>query len=154
MNGTSTSASSSGRWDVAAIRAGIGVCLLLAIPLTLVAAFVDSDSSGLNAFFFFGAMFGFVLGGGCAAWVQRRGTPLSHSVATTIAAYVGAQSIFILIRLVRGDDVNWFGVFFTLSLVILAGVAGGILGSQLQARGFLPSSQTRPGQTRQGGGNR
>jgi hypothetical protein len=37
--------------------------------------------------------------------------------------------------------VNWFGVFFTLSLVILAGVAGGILGSQLQARGFVPSSQ-------------
>lgn len=154
MNGTSTPARAPGRWDGAAIRAGIGVCLLLAIPLTLIAAFVDSDSSGLNAFFFFGAMFGFVLGGGCAAWVQRRGTPLSHSVATTIAAYVGAQSIFIMIRLVRGDDVNWFGVFFTLSLVILAGVAGGILGSQLQVRGFLPSSQTRPDQRPEGGGNR
>jgi hypothetical protein len=149
VNVTPGTESSSGRWDVAAIRAGIGVCLLLAIPLTLIAAFVDSVSSGLNAFFFFGAMFGFVLGGGCAAWVQRRGTPLSHGVATTIVAYVSAQSIFVLIRLLRGESVNWFGVFFTLSLVILAGVAGGILGSQLQARGFLPS-----GQTRQGGGNR
>ena len=29
------------RWDVTAIRAGIGVCLILAVPLTLVAAFVD-----------------------------------------------------------------------------------------------------------------
>jgi hypothetical protein len=177
MNVSPGSDSSVSRWDVAAIRAGIGVCLLLAIPLTLLAAlvdsdssglnalfffgamfgfvlgggsaFVDSDSSGLNALFFFGAMFGFVLGGGCAAWVQRRGTPLSHGVATTIAAYVGAQSIFILIRLLRGNDVNWFGVFFTLSLVILAGVAGGILGSQLQARGFVPSGQARPQ-----GGNR
>ncbi len=134
-------ATSPGRWDVAAVRAGIGVCLILAIPLTLIAAFVDSDSSGLNAFFFFGAMFGFVLGGGCAAWVQDRGTPLSHGVATTIVAYVGAQSVFVVIRLLRGDTVNWFGVFFTLSLVILAGIAGGILGSQLQARGFQPSSQ-------------
>jgi len=134
-------ATSSGRWDVAAVRAGIGVCLILAIPLTLIAAFVDSDSSGLNAFFFFGAMFGFVLGGGCAAWVQDRGTPLSHGVATTIVAYVGAQSVFVVIRLLLGDTVNWFGVFFTLSLVILAGIAGGILGSQLQARGFQPSSQ-------------
>jgi hypothetical protein len=149
VNVSSTRGDSSGRWDVAAIRAGIGVCLLLAIPLTLIAAFVDSDSSGLNAFFFFGAMFGFVLGGGCAAWVQRRGTPLSHSVVTTIAAYLGAQSVFILVRLARGESVRWFGVFFTLSLVILAGIAGGILGSQLQARGFLPSSQTRPP-----GGNR
>lgn len=135
------SMSSPGRWDLQAVRAGIGVCLLLAVPLTLLAAFVDSDSSGLNAFFFFGAMFGFVLGGGCAAWVQRCGTPLSHGVATTIAAYVGAQAVFVTIRLLRGDTVNWFGVFFTLSLVILAGVAGGILGSQLQARGFVPSSQ-------------
>lgn len=131
----------SGRWDFDAIRAGIGVCLILAIPLTLLAAFVDSDSSGLNAVFFFGAMFGFVLGGGCAAWVQRLGTPMSHGVLTTIVAYLGAQSVFVIIRLVRGESVNWFGVFFTMSLVILAGLFGGILGSQLQARGFVPSSQ-------------
>lgn len=131
----------SDRWDIAAIRAGIGVCLILAIPLTLIAAFVDSDSSGLNAFFFFGAMFGFVLGGGCAAWVQRRGTPMSHGVVTTMIAYVGAQSVFILIRLVRGEGVDWFAAFFTLSLIVLAGLFGGILGSQLQARGFVPSSQ-------------
>lgn len=131
----------SGRWDLDAVRAGIGVCLILAVPLTLIAAFVDSDSSGLNAFFFFGAMFGFVLGGGCAAWVQRCGTPLSHGVATTIAAYVGAQSVFILIRLLRGDDVNWFGVFFTLSIVSFAGIVGGFLGSRMQAKGFVPSSR-------------
>ena len=134
-------APTSGHWDVAAIRAGIGVCLLLAIPLTLIAAFLDSDSAGLNAFFFFGAMFGFVLGGGCAAWVQQRGTPLSHGVATTIIAYVGAQSVFILVRLLRGESVNWLGVFFTFSLVMLTGIVGGILGSQLQARGLVPSSQ-------------
>jgi hypothetical protein len=140
---------SDGRWDLQAVRAGIGVCLLLAIPLTLIAAFLDSDSTGLNAFFFFGAMFGFVLGGGCAAWVQRCGTPLSHGVVTTIVAYLGAQSVFIAIRLLRGENVNWFGVFFTLSLVILAGVAGGILGSQLQARGFVPSSQRTNQRTNQ-----
>jgi hypothetical protein len=144
-----SSPSSPSRWDLAAVRAGIGVCLLLAVPLTLIAAFVDSDSTGLNAFFFFGAMFGFVLGGGCAAWVQTRGTPMSHGVATTIIAYVGAQSVFILIRLLRGDSVNWFGAFFTLSLVVLAGLFGGILGSQLQARGFAPSTR-RPA----GGGGR
>jgi len=135
----------SGRWDLDAIRAGIGVCLILAIPLTLVAAFLDSDSSGLNALFFFGAMFGFVLGGGCAAWVQRCGTPMSHGVLTTVVAYLGAQSVFILARVVRGDTVNWFGVFFTLSLVTVAGLFGGLLGSQLQARGFRPSSQRGQG---------
>jgi hypothetical protein len=130
-----------GRWDLAAIRAGIGVCLILAIPFSLVAVIVDSESPGLNAVLFFGAMFGFVVGGGCAAWLQQRGTPMSHGLVTTLVAYVGAQCVFLVIRLARGADVNWFGLLFTLSLVVLAGVFGGILGSQLQARGFVPSTQ-------------
>jgi hypothetical protein len=129
------------RWDLDAVRAGIGVCLILAIPLTLIAAFVDSGDAGLNAFFFFGAMFGFVLGSGCAAWLQRRGTPLSHGMVTAMVAYLGAQAVFITIRLISGNTVNWFGVFFTLSLVMLAGLFGGLLGSLLQARGVVPSSR-------------
>ncbi len=129
------------RWDIEAVRAGIGVCLLLAVPMTLVAAFVDSDDSGLNALFFFGAMFGFVLGAGCAAWLQQRGTPLSHGIVTAMIAYLGAQAVFVAIRLAGGNDVNWFGVFFTLSLVMLSGLFGGLLGSLLQARGITPSSR-------------
>jgi hypothetical protein len=129
------------RWDIQAVRAGIGVCLLLAVPLTLVAAFVDSDDTGLNALFFFGAMFGFILGAGCAAWIQQRGTPLSHGIVTAMIAYLGAQAVFVTIRLAGGNDVNWFGVFFTLSLVMLSGLFGGLLGSLVQARGITPSSR-------------
>jgi hypothetical protein len=127
------------RWDLEAIRAGISVCLITAIPLTVIAAIVDSDSNGLNAFFFFGAMFGFILGGGCAAWVQRTGTPISHGMVATLVAYVGAQTIFIIVELATGDSVNWFGVFFTLSIVALAGAIGGLLASYLHGRGMYPS---------------
>ena len=35
-----------------------------------------------------------------------------------------AQGIFVVIRLIAGNEVNWFGVFFTLSLVLVAGVIG------------------------------
>lgn len=131
----------NGRWDADALKAGAGVCLLLAVPLTLVAAFIDSDSSGVNASFFFGAMVGFVIGAGCAAWIQRTGTPVSHGIVTAIGAYLAAQAVFVVIRLVRGDSINWFGVFFTLSLVTLAGLVGGLLGSRLQSQGFVPSSR-------------
>ena len=131
----------TGRWDADALKAGAGVCLLLAIPLTLVASFVDSESSGVNALFFFGAMAGFVIGAGCAAWIQRTGTPVSHGIVTAIGAYLAAQAVFVVIRLVQGETVNWFGVFFTLSLVTLAGLVGGLLGSRLQSQGFVPSSR-------------
>ena len=33
-----------------------------------------------------------------------------------------------VVRLLRGDDINWFGLFFTLSLVILCGIVGGSSG--------------------------
>ena len=52
-----------GRWDWQALRAGATVALCFAIPLTIIAAVVDSESGALNALFFFGAMFGFILGG-------------------------------------------------------------------------------------------
>jgi len=129
-----------GRWDWSALRAGASVALVFAIPLTVVAAIVDSDSYALNALFFFGAILGFVLGGGCAAWAQRAGTPLSHGVVSAGATYLIVQAVFIAFRLAGGDSVNWFPVFFTLGLVVTAGLVGGVLGNRLQQRGFVPST--------------
>jgi hypothetical protein len=128
------------RWDWPALRVGASVALVFAIPLTVVAAVVDSDNGALNALFFFGAMFGFVLGGGCAAWAQRAGTPLSHGVVSAGATYLIVQAAFVTIRLTSGDSVNWFSVFFTLGLVGSAGLFGGVLGNRLQQRGFVPAS--------------
>ena len=130
-----------GRWDWPALRAGAAVALVFAVPLTLLAAVVNSDNGGVNALFFFGATFGFVLGGGCAAWAQRTGTPLSHGLVSADATYLGVQAVFVAVRLGGGDPVNWFAVFFTLGLVSLAGLFGGVLGNRLQQRGFVPSSQ-------------
>jgi hypothetical protein len=132
----------AGRWDLDAIRAGGAVCLVTAVPITVIAAIVDSDSGAVKALFFFGAMFGFVVGGGCAAWIQRTGTPISHSVVTAGGAYAVAQAIFILARLIGGQSVLWFGAFFTLGLVLCAGVVGGVLGSRLQSAGIAPSART------------
>lgn len=129
------------RWDWPALRAGAMVALVFAVPLTVLAAVVGSDSGGLNALFFFGAMFGFVLGGGCAAWVQRAGTPLSHGVVSAVGTFAVVQAMFLLIGLASGDAANWYAVFFTLGLVSVAGLFGGVLGNRLQQRGFVSSSQ-------------
>ncbi|MFZ1490792.1 MAG: hypothetical protein WAS51_12690, partial [Ilumatobacteraceae bacterium] len=89
----------------------------------------------------FGAVLGFVLGAGVAAWHQRRGTPLSHGIVTAGGTYVAAQAVFVAVKLLRGDEVRWSAVLFNLTMALVAGVVGGFLGSHLQARGMSPQRQ-------------
>ena len=85
------------------------------------------------------ATLGFVIGAGSAAWIQRVGFPLSHGLVTAGGTYTVAQSVFILVRLVRGDQVRWFGALFTLTVVMIAGLIGGLLGQRLRSAGIEPS---------------
>lgn len=127
------------RWDRPAIVAGASVALVFAVPLSLGArAAADSDHASAAAWLSLGAVVGFTLGAGCAAWTQRCETPLSHGLVTAIGTYVAAQAVFVVIKLARGDSVHWFAVFFNLSTVVVAGLVGGLLGSRLRDRGFLP----------------
>jgi hypothetical protein len=125
------------RWDWPAVRMGAAVCVVFAVPVTVVAAVVDGEA--LSALFFFAALFGFVLGSGCAAWVQRVGAPLSHALVTAGGTYLAAQAVFVVVRLLVADEVSWFRILFTLNLVLLAGLVGGFLGSRLLSKGIEPS---------------
>ena len=130
------------RWDLAAIKAGALVALVFAIPLSIgsrIAA--DDGDGGLAVWLAAGALVGFTLGAGCAAWVQQRGTPLSHGIVTAGGTYLGAQTVFVGLRLLRAQDVHWFAIAFTLSFVLVAGLVGGVLGERLRARGFEASTR-------------
>jgi uncharacterized membrane protein YfcA len=131
------------RWDWDAIRAGGSVALVFAVPFSVAARWAaDSrDDSGLAVWLSLGAVLGFVLGAGCAAWVQRTGTPLSHGLVTALGTYLAAQAVFALVRLVRGQDVRWFAIMFNLAVVLGAGLVGGLLGQTLRSRGVLPGSR-------------
>ncbi len=135
------------RWDLDALKAGGMVALVFAVPFSIAARWAaDSrDDSTLAAWLSFGAVIGFVLGAGCAAWVQRRDLPLSHGLATAIATYVAAQTVFIAVRLLRSNDVNWFAALFNLSMVAGAGLIGGLLGGRMRAKGFRPSAMNDTG---------
>lgn len=133
----------SQRWDVPALKAGGMVALVFAVPFSIAARWAaeSRDDSGLAILFTLGAVVGFVLGAGCSAWVQRVGLPLSHGLVTAIGTYAAAQAVFIVVRLLRGDDVNWFAALFNLSIVSGAGLVGGALGKRLRAKGFIPSTE-------------
>jgi uncharacterized membrane protein YfcA len=127
-------------WD--AVRAGALVCLVFAVPFSIAARWAaDNGNSGLATVLVLVAVVGFLIGGGCAAWVQRVDAPLTHGVITAALTYTAAQAVFIAIRLVRGHDVQWFAVVFNLTVATFAGLLGGILGQRLRSRGFVPGSR-------------
>lgn len=128
------------RWDVDAIRAGALVALVFAVPFSIAGRIVADGEGDTAALIWLniGAVVGFVLGAGCAAWVQRTGAPLSHGLVTAVGTYLAAQAVFVVIRLVRGDEVSWFAVVFNLTIALGAGLLGGLLGARLQRQGIRP----------------
>ncbi|MEI8392432.1 MAG: hypothetical protein WCG40_08015 [Actinomycetes bacterium] len=138
----SSPSGSSSRWDRLAIRSGASVALVFAVPFS-VAARIFSDNSGLTVFLALCAALGFLLGSAIAAWHQQRGTPLTHAMVTASATYIGAQSIFIVVKLLRGAEVHWIAAFFNFTITLAVSVLGGFLGSVMQQRGILPQGRRK-----------
>jgi uncharacterized membrane protein YfcA len=130
------------------------VCLVFAIPFSLAARWAaDSrDDSGLAIMLTLGALAGFVVGSGVAAWVQQVGFPLVHGLVTASGTYLGAQAVFITLRLLTDREVRWYAALFNVTPVLFAGVIGGMLGMLLQRNGFTPSTSRGSGASRPNGG--
>lgn len=130
------------RWDPAALRAGALVSLIFAVPFSVGASWsAAAGNSSLALWLSLGAVAGFLMGAGCAAWVQRIGLPISHGIVAAAGTYVAAQAVFIAVELATGDEVNWFGATFNLSVVMGVGLLGGLLGRRLRNQGLLPSTE-------------
>jgi hypothetical protein len=131
--------------DWNALRAGGSVALVFAIPFSIAARIVADRDNGAGAasLLSLAALIGFVLGAGVAAWAQQLQLPLKHGLICAVGTYVAAQTIFIIIRAIRGNDVRWLAALFNLTAVAVAGLIGGGLGSVLRRRGFVPSSNRR-----------
>lgn len=128
------------RWDVDALKAGASVTVMFAAPFLVAARLVaDSDpKSSLALLLILLAIFGFVLGSGVAAWRQRTRTPLMHGIVSSAGTFIAVQAVFVVVKLIRGSDVRWVNIFFTLTVTVFAGMIGGLLGINLQKRGLEP----------------
>ncbi|MCE9622175.1 MAG: hypothetical protein K8R99_07520 [Actinomycetia bacterium] len=128
--------------DFAALRRGGAIALVVGVPCAIGSSSLaqgDGDSFFVGLLWL-GAVAGFVIGAGVAAWVQRKGTPLIHGMVCAGGTYAAVQVVFSIVRLSRGKDVSWLGLFFTFTVVLLAGIIGGGLGSMMQRRGITPGS--------------
>lgn len=138
MSSTSSSSTPS-RWDTQAIKSGATVALVFAVPFSITAR-IFSDS-GIAVILSLCAAIGFLLGAAVAAWHQQRRTPLSHAIVTAALSYIIPQTIFIIIKLARGGEVRWLGVFFNLTVTLTVGVVGGFIGSAMQKTGAKPKGR-------------
>ncbi len=131
--------------DCNALRAGGSVALVFAIPFSIAARIVaeGDGSEGIASLLSLAALVGFVLGAGVAAWAQQLQLPLKHGIICALGTYVAAQTVFIIIRALRDNEVRWLAALFNLTAVAVAGLLGGALGGALQRRGILPSSTRR-----------
>ena len=125
------------RWDRAALRSGVGACIMLAVPLQVLALIAGSDS-GWSLPLRLGALVGFFLGAGVAAWAQQRGFPLAHGLVTAIGSFAVVQTGFIVGRAIAGDDLRMWSAVANLAPVVGVGLLGGFLGQALQRRGVVP----------------
>ena len=141
LTDTTRASATPGRWDIQALEAGAVVALVFAVPFSVAARWAadSQDDTSLATLLSLLAVIGFVLGAGCAAWVQRVNLPYSHAITTATGTYVAAQTVFIVVKLLRGSDVNWFAALFNFSIVVGAGLVGGVLGQRLRSKGFRPT---------------
>jgi len=114
--------------------------VVFAAPFLIAARIVaDHDkNSSLAVLLILIAIVGFVVGAGVAAWRQRCRTPLSHGIVTAAGTFVVVQGVFVILNLIRGADIRWFNIAFTLTVTMFAGMIGGLLGINLQKRGMVP----------------
>ena len=133
------------RFDLQALRAGAGVCLVFAVPFAVAARWAaeSRDDPELATLLSLAALVGFVLGSGVAAWFQQRDYPLAHGLVTALGTYVATQVVLIAVKGLRGGEIHWFAAVFNVAPVLGAGLIGGFLGMRLQRKGFLPSATRR-----------
>jgi len=119
------------RLDPRALREGGLVAAVVAVPAGVVGRVLSDrpDQPDWLWVLVVVVLAGLVAGAAVAASRQDRGFPLTHGVVTAVGVFVAVQTVGILIRLLRGDSISWSRVTSSLLLSLMAGVAGGLLGS-------------------------
>jgi hypothetical protein len=117
------------RFDLTAVSRGIGLAALVAVPVGLYAASLDSSSSALIPLSLV-VFLALVAGAAAAAEGQRLGFPLAHGIVAAVGAVLVAQVFGIVRRLITGDDIRPGRIVSNILLGLIAGTIGGLIGSR------------------------
>jgi hypothetical protein len=130
-----------------ALWRGTVTALVVVLPIAVLNNVLVSDGGSAGSPLVL-LLFGLILlGGGAGGWAVIRlssTAALSHAAGAAALAYVIAQGLGAVLRLLRGDELNWLGYPFAAILMATCGMLGGMLARRWQ-------QQNGPGADRQGG---
>ena len=116
-----------------ALWRGAVTAMVVVLPVAMLNNLVASDSEGSPVLYVFFALI--LLGGAAGGWAVIRlsaAAPLSYAAAASALSYVVAQGLGVLLRLARGDELNWAGYPFAAILMATCGMLGGMLARRWQ----------------------
>jgi putative membrane protein (TIGR04086 family) len=119
--------------DARAVGVGAALALAVAVPPALVANALDIDEGSPAVFAFSAIIFVGLAVGGFAAGRRQPRTPFVHGAAAALVAYVAVQTVAVLLRVARGDDLQPAAYVFNGFLAAALGVVGALVASRRTA---------------------
>ena len=120
---------------LAALWRGAVTALVVVLPLAILNNVVAADGDGAGDPLVL-ALFGLILLGGAAGgWAVIRLSPtarLSYAAGAAALAYVVAQGLGVVLRVLRGDELNFLGYPFAALMMATCGMLGGMFARRWQ----------------------
>jgi hypothetical protein len=121
-----------------ALWRGAVTALVVVLPLAVLNNVVVADGESASSPLVL-LLFGLILLGGAAGgWATIRlspAAPLAYAAGAAALAYVVAQGVGVVLRLLRGDEINVAGYPFAALLMATCGMLGGMFARRWQAGG-------------------
>jgi len=121
----------------AALWRGAVTALVVVLPLAILNNVIAADGDGAGAPLVL-ALFGLILlGGASGGWAVIRLSPaarLSYAAGAAALAYVVAQGLGVVLRVLRGDNLNWLGYPFAALMMATCGMLGGMFARRWQGQ--------------------
>ena len=116
-----------GLFDWTAVATGAALALAVAVPVIVVSSVIGIDDESNTVFpVFFLYLVGQTLGGWLAARRQPA-APLSNGAMASITAYVFVIGVASIIRITRGESLDWDSLILNAFLAASAGLLGGVI---------------------------
>jgi putative membrane protein (TIGR04086 family) len=124
-----------------AVLIGAVSCLVIAVPAAVVTSVLADDGSTDQSNWVFLALLAIVaayLLGGAQAGARALDAPFLNGAAAGFAAFAVVQTVGVVLRLVRGDDISLIGIIFNGLLAASFGTVGAWFGARRAARSATP----------------